>query len=63
QTRVHVRKDRQDAMKQLKAASKARAMPTDEARAWEKDVQAATDRHAARIDELVKAKTREIERA
>ncbi|KAJ1733959.1 hypothetical protein LPJ61_001314 [Coemansia biformis] len=63
QTRVHVRKDRQDAMKQLKAADKAGGMATDAVRAWERDIQAATDRHAARIEELVKAKTREIERA
>ncbi|KAJ2705575.1 hypothetical protein H4R19_005111 [Coemansia spiralis] len=62
-TRVHVRKDRQDAMKQLKTASKAAGMAVGEVRAWEKDVQAATDRHTARIDELVKAKTREIEHA
>ncbi|KAJ2776374.1 hypothetical protein H4R18_005702 [Coemansia javaensis] len=63
QARVHVRKDRQDAMKQLKAAAKARNMPKAEAHAWEADVQAATDRHTAQIEQLAKAKAREIERA
>ncbi|KAJ2687187.1 hypothetical protein IWW39_003108 [Coemansia spiralis] len=60
--RVHVRKHRQDAMKRLKADSKD-SMTPDEVKAWEKDIQAATDKFTGRIEELLKAKQREIERA
>ncbi|KAJ1938343.1 hypothetical protein GGF37_004845 [Kickxella alabastrina] len=60
-TRVHVRKHRQDAMKRLKSDSK-NSMPKDEIKVWEKDIQAATDKYIGKIEELLKAKTREIER-
>ncbi|KAJ1965643.1 hypothetical protein GGI12_000639 [Dipsacomyces acuminosporus] len=56
--RVHVRKHRQDAMKKLKADSK-HSMPKDEVKAWEKDIQTETDKHIAKIEELLKAKHRE----
>ncbi|KAI8325225.1 ribosome recycling factor, partial [Martensiomyces pterosporus] len=57
--RVHVRKHRQDAMKRLKADSK-QSMPKDEVKAWEKDIQAETDKHTSKIEELLRAKHREI---
>ncbi|KAJ1875786.1 hypothetical protein LPJ55_000412 [Coemansia sp. RSA 990] len=59
--RVHIRKHRQDAMKQLKAAVKA-GLPKDETKTWEKSVQTETDKHINQVDELLKAKSREIER-
>ncbi|KAJ2584378.1 hypothetical protein GGH95_000426 [Coemansia sp. RSA 1836] len=59
--RVHVRKHRQDAMKRLKADSK-NSMTPDEVKAWERDIQTATDKHTGRIEEQLKAKQREIER-
>ncbi|KAJ2756738.1 hypothetical protein GGI19_000616 [Coemansia pectinata] len=59
--RVHVRKNRQDAMKRLKADSKDNMTP-DEVKAWEKDIQTATDKYTGRIEEQLKAKQREIER-
>ncbi|KAJ2909107.1 hypothetical protein GGI21_002213 [Coemansia aciculifera] len=59
--RVHVRKNRQDAMKRLKADSK-NSMTPDEVKAWEKDIQTATDKYTGRIEEQLKAKQREIER-
>ncbi|KAJ2851854.1 hypothetical protein IWW36_000815 [Coemansia brasiliensis] len=59
--RVHIRKHRQDAMKQLKAAVKA-GLPKDESKTWEKSVQTETDKHIHQVDELLKAKSREIER-
>ncbi|KAJ2464912.1 hypothetical protein GGI02_004851, partial [Coemansia sp. RSA 2322] len=60
--RVHVRKHRQDAMKRLKADGK-QGMLQDEIRTWEKDIQTATDKFAAKIEDQLKAKQREIERA
>ncbi|KAJ2479230.1 hypothetical protein EV174_004078 [Coemansia sp. RSA 2320] len=60
--RVHVRKHRQDAMKRLKADGK-QGMSQDEIRTWEKDIQTATDKFAAKIEDQLKAKQREIERA
>ncbi|KAJ1958064.1 hypothetical protein EC988_000507 [Linderina pennispora] len=61
-TRVHVRKHRQDAMKKLKSDSK-HSMPKDEVKQWEKDIQTVTDKYIARVEDLLKAKTREIEKA
>ncbi|KAJ2707185.1 hypothetical protein FB645_001011 [Coemansia sp. IMI 203386] len=60
-TRVHVRKHRQDAMKCLKNDSKSH-MAKDEVKSWEKNIQTVTDKYIAKIEDLLKAKTREIER-
>ncbi|KAJ2826557.1 hypothetical protein IWW50_002303 [Coemansia erecta] len=62
QVRVQIRKVRHDAMKQLKNESKS-SMYRDEVRAWEKSVQTVTDKFTAKIDELIKAKARDIEQA
>ncbi|KAJ2888860.1 hypothetical protein FB639_000339 [Coemansia asiatica] len=59
--RVHVRKHRQDAMKCLKNDSKSH-MAKDEIKSWEKRIQTVTDRYIGKIEDLLKAKTREIER-
>ncbi|KAJ1804450.1 hypothetical protein LPJ75_005580 [Coemansia sp. RSA 2598] len=59
--RVHVRKHRQDAMKCLKADAKSH-MAKDEVKSWEKSIQTATDKYISKIEDLLKAKTREIER-
>ncbi|KAJ2746632.1 hypothetical protein GGI20_001212 [Coemansia sp. BCRC 34301] len=59
--RVHVRKHRQDAMKRLKADSR-NSMTPDEVKAWEKDIQATTEKFTGRIEDQLKAKQREIER-
>lgn len=60
--RVNVRKHRQDAMKRLKSDSKS-GMAKDDVKAWEKGIQEATDKQITRIEELLKAKTHEVERA
>ncbi|KAJ2720031.1 hypothetical protein GGI07_004869 [Coemansia sp. Benny D115] len=61
-SRVAVREHRQVAMKQLKNDSARAAMPQNEVNALKKDIQAATDKHIARIEELAKSKAREIEK-
>ncbi|PIA15618.1 ribosome recycling factor [Coemansia reversa NRRL 1564] len=60
QARVHVRKVRQDAMKQLKNAAKSSGMDKSTLKSWEKDVQVVTDKHIDRIEQLLKAKSQEI---
>ncbi|KAJ1663618.1 hypothetical protein IW140_000963 [Coemansia sp. RSA 1813] len=62
-TRVNVRKYRHTAMKQLKADAKSSGMSKSEIKSWEKDIQAATDKHIDRIKDLITAKTHEIEKA
>ncbi|KAJ2759781.1 hypothetical protein H4S06_002059 [Coemansia sp. BCRC 34490] len=61
-TRMSVRKYRQDAMKQLKAAAKSGAVSKDEVKTWEKDIQTVTDNFVDKVKDLVAAKTQEIEK-
>lgn len=54
--RVGVRKARQDAMHHLKDA----ALPEDDQKLYEKDVQELTDKHVTAIDDSLKAKEADI---
>ena len=60
QARVAVRNVRRDGMDQLKKAEKDGEIGEDQSRSLSDDVQKLTDRHIARIDEIVKAKEAEI---
>ncbi|WP_084418828.1 ribosome recycling factor [Henriciella litoralis] len=60
QARVAVRNVRRDGMDQLKKAEKDGEIGEDQSRGLSDDVQKLTDRHIARIDEIVKAKEAEI---
>ena len=60
QARVAVRNVRRDGMDQLKKAEKDGEISEDRARGLSDDVQKLTDKHIARIDEIVKSKEAEI---
>jgi ribosome recycling factor len=57
--RVAVRNVRRDGMEAIKAAQKA-GMPEDEAKRNSDKVQAETDKHTAQVEDLLKAKEKEI---
>ncbi|KAI9266855.1 ribosome recycling factor domain-containing protein [Phascolomyces articulosus] len=59
QMKSKIRNIRQDGMKQLKQDSKV--APADEIKKLEKMVQTLTDKHNKNIDELIKAKVKEIQ--
>jgi ribosome recycling factor len=60
EAKVAVRAARRDAMDMLKDAEKDKAITEDERKNGEKKVQDLTDRYVASIDELEKAKEKEI---
>ncbi|KAJ1920642.1 hypothetical protein H4219_001200 [Mycoemilia scoparia] len=60
--RVQIRKHRQDAMRKLKTDSKE-GMSKDDVKRWEKAIQTKTDEKTKKVEDLLKAKVREIEQA
>lgn len=60
QGRIAVRNVRRDGMETLKRLEKAGEISQDEQKAWETDLQSATDKHIQDIDELLTTKEQEI---
>jgi ribosome recycling factor len=60
QARVAVRNVRRDGMERLKKEDKSGTISQDEHRRLSEEVQAMTDRHIAKIDEILAAKEKEI---
>ena len=58
--RVHVRQVRREANDELKKMLKDGAIPQDDEKRAEQDIQKATDRHIALIEELLTRKTAEL---
>ncbi|MDJ0927133.1 MAG: ribosome recycling factor [Gammaproteobacteria bacterium] len=58
--RVAVRNIRRDAMHHLKELLKEKEITEDEERRAEQDIQALTDKHVARVDEISEEKQKEI---
>ena len=58
--RVAIRQVRHDANKELKGQEDAGTLPADDAKRQTAEVQKATDRSIAQIDELLKRKTAEV---
>lgn len=58
--RIAIRNVRRDAVEHLKKAKKDGAIPEDEEKAHEKELQKTTDKHIGMIDEILKHKEAEI---
>jgi ribosome recycling factor len=58
--RVHIRQVRRDSNDELKKRLKAGTIPQDDEKRAEQDIQKATDRYIAMIEEMLAKKTAEI---
>jgi len=60
QTRISIRNVRRDGMDKIKKAEKIGDMSQDEQKVWSGEIQEATDKHIATVDEMLATKEQEI---